>query len=144
MAVEERVVVLPDSLTVRELADSIDISVIEVMKVLIANGIVASINQQIDFDTASIVCSEFEIEALSQSSLAELAEKEEAAQAQQWRQIYIDEKPENLKRRPPIVTILGPRGPRQDDPAGHDPQGACRRRRGRRHHAAHRRLPRAT
>ena len=107
MAVEERVVVLPDSLTVRELADSIDISVIEVMKVLIANGIVASINQQIDFDTASIVCSEFEIEALSQSSLAELAEKEEAAQAQQWRQIYIDEKPENLKRRPPIVTILG-------------------------------------
>ena len=107
MAVEERVVVLPDSLTVRELADSIDISVIEVMKVLIANGIVASINQQIDFDTASIVCSEFDIEALSQSSLAELAEKEEAAQAQQWRQIYIDEKPENLKRRPPIVTILG-------------------------------------
>ena len=107
MAVEERVVVLPDSLTVRELADSIDISVIEVMKVLIANGIVASINQQIDFDTASIVCSEFEIEALSQSSLAELAEKEEAAQAQQWRQIYIDEEPENLKRRPPIVTILG-------------------------------------
>ena len=107
MAVEERVVVLPDSLTVRELADSIDISVIEVMKVLIANGIVASINQQIDFDTASIVCSEFDIEALSQSSLEELAEKEEAAQAQQWRQIYIDEKPENLKRRPPIVTILG-------------------------------------
>ncbi len=107
MAVEERVVVLSDSLTVRELADSIDISVIEVMKVLIANGIVASINQQIDFDTASIVCSEFDIEALSQSSLAELAEKEEAAQAQQWRQIYIDEKPENLKRRPPIVTILG-------------------------------------
>ena len=107
MAVEERVVVLPDSLTVRELADSIEISVIEVMKVLIANGIVASINQQIDFDTASIVCSEFDIEALSQSSLAELAEKEEAAQAQQWRQIYIDEIPENLKRRPPIVTILG-------------------------------------
>ena len=32
---------------------------------------------------------------------------EEAAQAQQWRQIYIDEEPENLKRRPPIVTILG-------------------------------------
>ena len=107
MAVEERVVVLPDSLTVRELADSVEISVIEVMKVLIANGIVASINQQIDFDTASIVCSEFDIEALSQSSLADLAEKEEAAQAQQWRQIYIDEKPENLKRRPPIVTILG-------------------------------------
>ena len=107
MAVEERVVVLSDSLTVRELADSIDISVIEVMKVLIASGIVASINQQIDFDTAAIVCSEFDIEALSQSSLAELAEKEEAAQAQQWRQIYIDEKPENLKRRPPIVTILG-------------------------------------
>ncbi len=107
MAEEQSVVVLPDSLTVRELADSIEISVIEVMKVLIANGIVASINQQIDFDTAAIVCSEFEIEALSQSSLAEQAVKEEAAQAQQWRQIYIEEKPENLELRPPIVTILG-------------------------------------
>ena len=107
MAEEQRVVVLPDSLTVRELADAIDIIVIEVMKVLIANGIVASINQEIDFDTAAIVCAEFEIEALSQSSLAVQAEKEEAAQAQQWRQVYIDEKPEDLQQRPPIVTILG-------------------------------------
>ena len=107
MAEEQGTVVLPDSLTVRELADSIDISVIEVMKSLIANGIVASINQEIDFDTAAIVCAEFDIDALSQSSLAEQAEREEAAQAQQWRQIYIQEKPEDLKPRPPVVTILG-------------------------------------
>ncbi len=107
MAEEQRVIVLPDSLTVRELADSIDIIVIEVMKVLIANGIVASINQEIDFDTAAIVCAEFDIEAVSQTSLAEQVEREEAAQAQQWRQIYVAEKPEDLQRRPPIVTILG-------------------------------------
>lgn len=107
MAEEQRVVILPDSLTVRELADSIEIIVIEVMKVLIANGIVASINQEIDFDTAAIVCAEFGIEALSQSSLAEQAQKEEAAQAQEWRQIYSEEAPEDLERRPPIVTILG-------------------------------------
>jgi len=107
MAEEQRVVVLPDSLTVRELADAIEIIVIEVMKVLIANGIVASINQEIDFDTAAIVCAEFDIEALSETSLAQQAEKEEAAQAQQWRRVYIEEKPEDLQRRPPIVTILG-------------------------------------
>ena len=107
MAEEQRVVILPDSLTVRELADSIEIIVIEVMKVLIANGIVASINQEIDFDTAAIVCAEFGIEALSQSSLAEQAQKEEAAQAQEWRQVYSEEDPEDLERRPPIVTILG-------------------------------------
>ena len=107
MAEEQRVIVLPDSLTVRELADSIDIIVIEVMKVLIANGIVASINQEIDFDTAAIVCAEFDIEAVSQTSLAEQVEREEAAQAQQWRQLYVAEKPEDLQRRPPIVTILG-------------------------------------
>ena len=107
MAEEQRVIVLPDSLTVRELADSIDIIVIEVMKVLIANGIVASINQEIDFDTAAIVCAEFDIEAVSQTSLAEQVEREEAAQAQQWRQLYVAEKPEDLRRRPPIVTILG-------------------------------------
>ena len=34
-------------------------------------------------------------------------EKQKAAEAQTWRKKYAEEKPENLKRRPPIVTILG-------------------------------------
>ena len=51
-------ILVPDYLTVRELAQLIDSSPIDVMKRLISNGIMASINQQIDFDTAAIVIEE--------------------------------------------------------------------------------------
>jgi len=107
MAQEKQIILVPDYLTVRELADLIHTSPIAVMKQLIANGIMASINQQIDYDTAAIVIEEMGYEAQSQSAIAAQAKKEEAAKSQEWRQIYTTEKPENLKQRAPIVTILG-------------------------------------
>jgi translation initiation factor IF-2 len=107
MAQEKQVILVPDYLTVRELADLIEASPIEVMKQLIANGIMASINQQIDYDTAAIVIEELGFEAQSESALEAQKEQEKAAEAQGWRQLYANEKPENLKNRPPIVTILG-------------------------------------
>lgn len=107
MAQEKQIIQVPDYLTVRELADLIHTSPIAVMKQLIANGIMASINQQIDYDTAAIVIEEMGYEAQSQSAIAAQAKKEEAAKSQEWRQLYTAEKPENLKRRAPIVTILG-------------------------------------
>jgi translation initiation factor IF-2 len=107
MAKEKQVIVVPDYLTVRELAELIEASPIEVMKQLIANGIMASINQQIDFDTAAIVIGEMGFEAQSESAIEAQTKHEEAAKAQGWRQLYAEERPENLKPRPPIVTILG-------------------------------------
>ncbi|MFN8376141.1 MAG: translation initiation factor IF-2 [Anaerolineae bacterium] len=109
MAQEKQVIQLPDYLTVRGLADLIGASPIEVMKRLIANGIMASINQQIDFETAAIVVEEMGFEATSATVLAaEEARKEAATKTtQEWRQIYTTEKLENLKARPPIVTIMG-------------------------------------
>ncbi len=108
MAQEKQVVLVPDYLTVREVAELIDASPIEVMKRLIANGIMASINQQIDFDTAAIVIEEMGYEAQSASAAAARVEREQRAEtAQTWRRVYAQEKPENLVTRPPIVTILG-------------------------------------
>jgi translation initiation factor IF-2 len=109
MAQEKQVILLPDYLTVRDLADQIGASPIEVMKRLIANGIMASINQQIDFDTAAIVVEELGFEAHSATAIAAEEAKKDAASktTQEWRQIYFSEKPENLKPRPPIVTIMG-------------------------------------
>ncbi len=48
-------IVLPVSITVRELAQVMQTSPIDVIKALMSNGVMASINQQIDFDTAAIV-----------------------------------------------------------------------------------------
>lgn len=108
MAQEKQVILVPDYLSVRELAELIGANPIEVMKRLIANGIMAAINQQIDFDTASIIIEEMGLEAQSATAVAQKAEKEHrAATAQTWRRMYRDEKPENLVQRPPIVTILG-------------------------------------
>lgn len=107
MAQEKQIILLPDYLTVRELAELVAASPIEVMKRLIANGIMASINQQIDYDTAAIVLEEMGFEPQSATVVHEQEEKKKAADAQTWRRKYAEERPESLQRRPPIVTILG-------------------------------------
>ncbi len=109
MAQEKQVVLVPDYLSVRELAELIKASPIEVMKKLIANGIMASINQQIDYDTAAIVIEDFGYEAQSASAIAaeEVARERAQNSTQVWRKMYAEEKRENLVSRPPIITILG-------------------------------------
>ena len=96
---------LPATITVRELAVEIDSSPIEVIKTLMANGVMANINQQIDFDTAAIVAAEMGFEATLETP--ELAEEEDTGEVPLWRRIIADEDPSQLVKRPPVVTILG-------------------------------------
>jgi len=100
-------ILIPDYITVRELAEMIKASPIDVMKKLIANGIMASINQQIDYDTASIIVEELGFIPKSSTEVAQQEERRRAAESQTWRRVYTGERRENLKPRPPIVTILG-------------------------------------
>lgn len=96
---------LPASITVRELALSIEASPIDVIKTLMANGVMANINQQIDFDTAAIVAAEMGYEATMETP--ETTSEEESGEIPLWRQLIADEDPKNLADRPPVVTILG-------------------------------------
>jgi len=96
---------LPASITVRELAENIQASPIEIIKTLMANGVMANINQQIDFDTAAIVAAEMGYEATLE--IPEDAKEEEGGEIPLWRQLIADEDPEKLVPRPPVVTILG-------------------------------------
>ena len=104
-----REILIPDFIVVRELAALIDVSPIDVMKTLISNGIMASINQTIDFDTAAIVAEELGFQAKSASE--EAAEQEEVKRAEEreekWSVMYQGETPDTLAERPPIITILG-------------------------------------
>lgn len=100
-----KTIVLPGSITVRELAQLMETSPIQVIKVLMANGVMANINQQVDYDTAAIVASELGFEAI-----VETYEEEEVAEVGEiplWRQMIMDENPKELVNRPPVVTILG-------------------------------------
>jgi len=102
----QNLIEIPDSLTVRDLADRIEASPIDVIKHLMANGVMANINQQIDFDTAAIVIAEFGYEAQAVEQL-ESDSPEDATELPRWRQMLDEEDPEQLVDRPPVVTILG-------------------------------------
>jgi translation initiation factor IF-2 len=96
---------LPATITVRELAQSMKSSPIEVIKMLMANGVMANINQQIDFDTAAVVASEMGFEATLE--VQESKTDEDTGEIPLWRRVIADEDPSQLKQRPPVVTILG-------------------------------------
>lgn len=102
---EIKTIELPSSITVRDLANKIECSPIEVIKNLMANGVMANINQQIDFDTAAIVAAEMGYEA--QLETLEDVREDEKGEIPLWRRIIADENPEDLDIRPPVVTILG-------------------------------------
>ena len=102
---EDNKIKLPASITVREFASTINTSPIEVIKNLMANGVMANINQQIDFDTAAIVAAEMGFEATLE--MPEEAVEEDLGEIPLWRQLISDEPAESLKRRPPVITILG-------------------------------------
>ncbi|HEY44156.1 MAG TPA: translation initiation factor IF-2 [Anaerolineae bacterium] len=102
----QKVIEIPESLTVRELAASIEVSPIDVIKSLMASGVMANINQQIDFDTAAIVMEEFGFEAKPVLP-PEIEEGEEGVVVPDWRRLIGDEDPKALTQRPPVVTMLG-------------------------------------
>jgi len=95
---------LPSITTVRDLAKIIGKSPIDVIKILMANGVMANINQQIDFDTAAVVSAELGFEASLE--IPEVKE-EEVGEIPLWKRLIDEEDPKNLTSRPPVVTILG-------------------------------------
>lgn len=96
---------LPSSITVRELAARVESSPIQVIKILMSNGVMANINQQIDFDTAAIVASEFGFDVNVEAEVIE--ETKDIGEIPLWRQVIASEDPRHLAPRPPVVTILG-------------------------------------
>ncbi|MEA5078970.1 MAG: translation initiation factor IF-2 [Anaerolineaceae bacterium] len=97
---------LPASITVRDLAKSMEASPIQVIKILMSNGVMANINQIVDFDTAAIVGSELGFEAV-QEQVAEDVPTEEEGEIPLWRRTIMEEDPKHLIKRPAVVTILG-------------------------------------
>jgi translation initiation factor IF-2 len=96
---------LPANITIRDFAQIIEVSPIQIIKKLMSNGVMASINQAIDFDTAAILADEMGFEVTLENQVAP-TEKETGA-VPLWRQTIADEDESSLTPRPPVVTILG-------------------------------------
>jgi translation initiation factor IF-2 len=85
---------LPPSITVRQLADVLKVEPVKIIKQLMRKGIMANINQTLDFDTASITAADF--------GYAAKAEKERRALPSRKGKVK-----GKLSVRPPVVTVMG-------------------------------------
>ncbi len=93
---------LPAYIKVKDYVDLLGMSVQDVIKTLLKNGVMANINEEIDYDTAAIVAEELGFEPSEQQNQtsAELG-------ASSLQDILKKESDESLKPRPPIVAIMG-------------------------------------
>jgi translation initiation factor IF-2 len=101
-AAEIKKIKLPSFIKVRDFALLLNMPVTNVIKVLITNGVMATINEEVDFDTASIVAQDLGFEVESEADKTEVLSGLGFLQ-----EVLKGEKEENLKPRPPIVAIMG-------------------------------------
>jgi translation initiation factor IF-2 len=87
---------LPPSITVRQLADILKVEPIKVIKQLMRKGIMANVNQAIDFDTASITAADFGYDAKAAKERRALPSRKERGKGKG-----------KLSVRPPVVTVMG-------------------------------------
>ncbi|MNM60279.1 Translation initiation factor IF-2 [compost metagenome] len=92
----EEVIEIGDSITVKDLADKFKKPSTEVIRTLMFEGVMAGLNQEIDFETAQKVAEKFEIILERKADDLTLEKIEEDI-----------DKEENLSKRPPIITVMG-------------------------------------
>ncbi len=96
MSDTEKVLVIADSITVGELAETLNLPVTQLVGELFKNGIVATINQRIDFETAEIIVEELGLEVT-------LKRRE----VEQQSALRLHKPSDHASERPPIVAVMG-------------------------------------
>ena len=94
---DESVILYKEGMTVSDLATALNVGAIEIVKKLMGLGIMASINQAIDYDSTEIIASEYN----------KTLKKEETADISNFENYEIADNEEDLVKRPPVVTIMG-------------------------------------
>ncbi len=104
-ATTARQIELPHSASVRQLAELLQISPIEIIKQLMRKGIMANINQVIDYETAAAVAAVLGYEARPQPRAGQRSASA-ISEMRKHRQLPVEEAG-NLQLRPPVVTVMG-------------------------------------
>ena len=101
---EVKQIVVNQAMTISELSEKIKRTPAEIVKFLMLNGVMATVNQLIDVDVIKKVCAEYELEVLEEdldAYIEQELEKEEKAKALS----EVDKK--LLKKRAPVISIMG-------------------------------------
>lgn len=96
-AQNENVLLYKESMTVGDLADALHVSTGEIIKKLMGLGIMANVNQALRFEDVEILALDYE----------KTVKREETADISNFENYEIEDKAEDLKERPPVVTIMG-------------------------------------
>lgn len=100
-----REITIPSSITVRELADTLGLPVNDIIAELMKGGILASINERVDFDTAAVIAEDLGYKAVKES--AEQKEESVTSALQDLRETLLGEEEGKLQDRPPVVVVMG-------------------------------------
>ncbi len=92
-----KVIEIPETITVGDFAKAMGKTAAEVVKKLMLLGVMATVTQSIDFDTATLIADEFGIELKQEVIIT----KEDILFSEE------EDKPEDLKPRPPVVVVMG-------------------------------------
>lgn len=90
---------IPETITVKDFSEALGVGSGQVISKLITLGIMASINQEIDFDCASLIADEF--------GKTVVLETPEITEENEILSLDYEDKEEDLKTRPPVVTVMG-------------------------------------
>jgi translation initiation factor IF-2 len=108
----ERKIVLPPTVTVKDLAEKLGVGPVEVIKKLMSSGVMATINQVIDYGTAEIVADDFgaTVEPIASEDVVAVESDGQGDVSTTTREQLFSldkEDPAKLQTRAPIVTVLG-------------------------------------
>ncbi|MDA1208795.1 MAG: translation initiation factor IF-2 [bacterium] len=99
---KDGIVMLSDLVTVKEFAEKMGIQVPKVIQALMSNGVMATITQTIDFDTAAIVAEELGVTVQKEQASADVQHMISGNLEE-----MLKDEPENLVERPPVVVVMG-------------------------------------
>jgi len=104
-SVEARIIEIPETISVKLLAETLQVSGIDIIKQLMRNGMMASINQTVNYDAAAAVATGLGFQPKPRTVAGRKSLSVVGEIKQQQHQKGIDTG--NLKSRPPVVTVMG-------------------------------------
>jgi len=97
ISADENIILYKNNMTITDLANELEVAPVEIVKKCMSLGIMASLNQSIDYDTAEVIASDYN----------KNLRKEETRDISNFENYEIEDREEDLIERPPVVTIMG-------------------------------------